>query len=391
MKNKSDVSTIFPWLTNVVEKYFNLHIVALYSINGGEFIKLKSYLSSNGISHYTTPPHTLELNSSAERRRRHIVETARSLFHHVNLTSQFWSFSFSTTTYLINRLPTLTLNMKTPYHTLHNQTYNITRLHFFGCLCFPWLRPYNSNKLHPKYQPCIFVVYSPSWYAYRCLDPITNKIYTSRHVVLYDNYFQYLSLIKSIPIYKPIPSINPHPPHIIIPLNPPPPITSPQPVTTTPTLTTNTSQTVTTTTSTSVANSQEATLHSSSSSGANDHNHVVTRSQNNIFKSKKLYHDFVHPLPENLEQSNIWQAMKHSHWRQAVSEEFDALIRSGTHTLVPPPSHQKLLIANGYFASKETLMALYLDTNHAQWLRVSLNVRVLTSKRPFLRWFSLKS
>ena len=236
-------------------------IISLYSDNGREFIKLKSYLSSNGISHHTTPPHTPELNSSTERRHRHIVETARALLHHVNQPSQFWSFAFSTAAYLISRLPTPTLNMKAPYHALHNQTYNITHLHSFGCLCFPWLRPYNNNKLQPKSQLCIFVGYSPSQYSYRCLDPKTNEIYTSRRVVFFDNHFPYISLIQLTSIYKPISSINPHPPHIILPLNPPPPINSPQPVITIPPLTTNTSQTMTTTTSTYVANPQEAALH----------------------------------------------------------------------------------------------------------------------------------
>jgi len=86
--------------------------------------------------------------------------------------------------------------------------------------------------------------------------------------------------------------------------------------------------------------------------GANDHNHVVPRSQSNIFKPKKLYHAYVHPLPENLEPSNIQQAMKHSHWRQAISEEFDALIRNGTWTLVPLPLHQNIVDCKWLFRIK---------------------------------------
>lgn len=92
LKNKSDVSIIFPKFKSIVEKYFNLPIISLYSDNGGEYIKLKSYLSSNGISHYTSPPHTPELNASAERRHHHIVETARVLLNYANLPSQLWSF-----------------------------------------------------------------------------------------------------------------------------------------------------------------------------------------------------------------------------------------------------------------------------------------------------------
>ena len=209
MKFKSDVSLLFPQFQKLVEKYFNLPIVALYSDNGGEYIKLKSFLSSNGISHYTTPPHTPELNSTAERRHRHLAETARALLHHANLPSQFWSFAFTMAAYLINRLPTPNLNMQSPYFTLHKQHHNIRRLHSFGCLCFPWLKPYTHHKLQPKSIPCIFIGYSPSQYAYQCLDPKTNKIYTSRHVVFHDNQFPYPTLTQIAPAVNP-PTTNRH-------------------------------------------------------------------------------------------------------------------------------------------------------------------------------------
>jgi hypothetical protein len=144
-----------------------LPIISLYSDNRGEYIKLQSYLSSKGISHYTTPPHTPELNSrSAERRHRNIVETTRALLNYAKLPPQMWSFAFLTTVYLINRLPTPTLHMQSAYQTLHHQTYNIHHLHSFGCLCFPWLKPYTNNKLQPKSTPCVFIGYPPSQYAY---------------------------------------------------------------------------------------------------------------------------------------------------------------------------------------------------------------------------------
>ena len=61
---------------------------------GGEFLKLRNYLNEHGISHFTTPPHTPELNAYAERRRRHIVETGRALLHYARLPPSFWSYAF---------------------------------------------------------------------------------------------------------------------------------------------------------------------------------------------------------------------------------------------------------------------------------------------------------
>jgi hypothetical protein len=81
--------------------------------------------------------------------------------------------------------------------------------------------------------------------------------------------------------------------------------------------------------------------------------HVVTRSKNNIVKpNKKYFHVSLHPLPENLEPSNIRQAMQHTHWRQAISEEFNALIRNGTWSLVPPPPNHNIVDCKWLFRIK---------------------------------------
>lgn len=84
MKNKSDVFNIFIQFKSIVEKKFALPIVSLFFDNGGEFIKLKPLLTTHGISHFTTPPHTLEVNGTTERRHRHIVETVVPSFNKPN-------------------------------------------------------------------------------------------------------------------------------------------------------------------------------------------------------------------------------------------------------------------------------------------------------------------
>jgi len=196
MKFKSDVFSIFGQFKSLVEKFFNLPIISFYSDNGGEFIKLKPLLATHGISHFTSPPHTPELNGTVERRHRHIVETGRTLLHHANLPSQFWSYAFNTATYLINRMPTPNFSMQSPYQILFNNPPNYNHLHSFGCLCFPWLRPYTTNKLQNRSKPCIFLGYSNYHHTYLCLDHSTNRIYISRHVQFIENSFSYQILTQ---------------------------------------------------------------------------------------------------------------------------------------------------------------------------------------------------
>jgi len=133
---KSDVFNIFAQFKTIVEKHFNLPILKLFSNNGEEFVKLKHFLATHDISHLTTPPHTPEINGTAERRHRHIVETGRALLHHVKLPGQFWSFVFNIATYLINRMPTTIIYMKSPYEVLFDKPLDYNRVHAFGCLCF---------------------------------------------------------------------------------------------------------------------------------------------------------------------------------------------------------------------------------------------------------------
>lgn len=70
---------------------------------------------------------------------------------------------------------------------------------------------------------------------------------------------------------------------------------------------------------------------------------MVTRSQNNIFKPKKLLTATKHDLLENLEPSTVTRALKIPHWRQACSAEFDALLNNGTWTLVPREEAKNLV------------------------------------------------
>ena len=81
----------------------------------------------------------------------------------------FWWEVFHTTSYLINRMPTTTLNNLSPYQKLYNQPPNYQLLRVFGCACYPFLRPYNDHKLDFHSQKYLFLGYSPLHKRYRCL------------------------------------------------------------------------------------------------------------------------------------------------------------------------------------------------------------------------------
>ncbi|KAJ0099515.1 hypothetical protein Patl1_20748 [Pistacia atlantica] len=109
-----------------------------------------------------------------------------TLLHDASLPLSYWPYAFQTVTYRINRQPTPLLQNKSPFEVLFGQRANYLKLRKFGCLCYPLTRPYNAHKLQPKSIPCIFIGYSQTENAYKCMDPLTGQIYVSRHVTFHE-------------------------------------------------------------------------------------------------------------------------------------------------------------------------------------------------------------
>lgn len=136
------------------------------------------------------PPYTLEPNSTTEHYHRHIVEIGMTMLHLAKLPLQFCLHAFLTAAYLINRIPTPVLNNDSPFVCLHGHVPNYSKLQVFGCLCYPWFQPYNTNKLQPRLSPCVFLGYSSNQSPYKCFDMSSSRLYLSQHVDFVKNSFQ---------------------------------------------------------------------------------------------------------------------------------------------------------------------------------------------------------
>lgn len=58
----------------------------------------------------------------------------------------------------------------------------------FGYYCYPYLRPYNKNKLEFRFFPCTFLGYSTQHKGYQCLNP-ERLLVDSQHVVFDEGKF----------------------------------------------------------------------------------------------------------------------------------------------------------------------------------------------------------
>ena len=141
----------------------------------------------------------MEHNGFSKHHHCHIVETSLALLSWAFLPISFWSYAFLTAACLINRLPTPTLQMSSPYHKLFGSPPNYSKLRVFGCLCYSWLQPYSVHKLAPRFASCVFLGYSLTQSAYICYDPSTTMTYPSRHVPFVESIFPLSRVQPSIP------------------------------------------------------------------------------------------------------------------------------------------------------------------------------------------------
>ena len=100
----------------------------------------------------------------AERKNRHILETARALLIGMNVPSHHWDDTVVTAVHLLNRMPSKVLQFKTPLQILstHFSLPSILLIppRIFGCVAFVHLHKNQWTKLDPCAIRCIFLGYA---------------------------------------------------------------------------------------------------------------------------------------------------------------------------------------------------------------------------------------
>ncbi|CAN6557534.1 unnamed protein product [Malus baccata var. baccata] len=155
MKNKSDVGMVFRSFSQMVATQYSSVIKVLRSDNGGEYIgsELSNFLRDQGILHETTCPHTPQQNGVAERKNRHILETARALLIGASVPKRFWLEAVTYAVYVINRMPSRVVDFRTPLQVLTEfvpvVSTNTLSPRVFGCVAYVHIHKIHRSKLDP--------------------------------------------------------------------------------------------------------------------------------------------------------------------------------------------------------------------------------------------------
>jgi len=156
---------------------------------GGEYTSNNFYqlLVLYETIHQTSCINTPEQNGVVERKHRHIVETTHSFLLSASIPNEFWEEVVLTTVRLINIIPSSYNSGFSHFKKLYGYVHNYSTFRVFGCTCFILLPHAKHSKLTSQSAICVFLGYDEGKKRYRCFDPITQKLYMSRHVVFLEH------------------------------------------------------------------------------------------------------------------------------------------------------------------------------------------------------------
>ena len=199
MKSKSEVNLLFQNFHKMVCSQYNAQVQILRSYNGGEYLsfELKLYLEAHEIIHQTTCSDTPQQNEVAERKNRHLLEVVCASLIEAHMSLSYLGHALTFAAYLINRIPSSTINYRTPSQALIEAIIapvgpNLPP-HVFGCVAFVHLHKRQRNKLTPRALRCVFLGYAAYQKGYRCYHPSSKRMFVTMDVVFHEDsmYFSF--------------------------------------------------------------------------------------------------------------------------------------------------------------------------------------------------------
>jgi IS30 family transposase len=119
--------------------------------NCGEYTgkEFDNYLNKRGITRRLTA-YNPKQNGTEERKNHTLPDMVRCLLKESNLPNSFWAEAVNTANHLRNRLPTKSLNGRTPYEVWTDKVPNISHFRVFGARVFYLDREPGRGKFYSR-------------------------------------------------------------------------------------------------------------------------------------------------------------------------------------------------------------------------------------------------
>jgi hypothetical protein len=138
MKHRSEALSMYKNFSAMIHTHFDTSIRVFRADSIGEYLSdaLHQVLAEQGTLAQFSCPSAHAQNGVAERKHRHLLETARALMIASSVPPHFWAEDVSTVTYFINIQPSSTLQGGIPFERLCYKTLDYSSLRLFGCVLY---------------------------------------------------------------------------------------------------------------------------------------------------------------------------------------------------------------------------------------------------------------
>lgn len=125
------------------------------------------------------------MNGVAEFRHQILEYQARTMLLQANLLIGYWAEAINTANYILNLLPTSTLQGKTPHEMWTGRKPSIHHLRVFGAPTYAHIHDSKrSSKFDTRAAKLILVGYMDELRAYKLLHPQTHKVIYSHSITV---------------------------------------------------------------------------------------------------------------------------------------------------------------------------------------------------------------
>ncbi|RVW13084.1 Retrovirus-related Pol polyprotein from transposon TNT 1-94 [Vitis vinifera] len=121
----------------------------------------------------------------------HLLKVVRASLIAAKISISYWGEAITSAAYLINRVPSSSINFQTPLQALTNVVVAPTIPNLaprvFGCVTFVHLHKHQRTKLTFLALQCVFVGYALHKKGYRCYHPPTQRMFITMDVVFHED------------------------------------------------------------------------------------------------------------------------------------------------------------------------------------------------------------
>jgi len=114
---------------------------------------------------------------------RILIECARSIRLHADMSEEFWAKAVNHASYLVNMSPSIAIDLQIPEKVWRGESVDYSTLRIFSCPMYSLVDSQKWSKLESKSKKCIFIGFTKKVKDLRLWDPEKRSALTSSDVI----------------------------------------------------------------------------------------------------------------------------------------------------------------------------------------------------------------